>query len=386
MQAVADALRGLIRDHVQAALPDGKTLSGVLDLELRVRIDPGANWSLHCEPSLMEQIDGQIEERLAAHAIFVKGHVHCFRCESSYCEHSQPPGPEGVFAGFSAQGAPRWSDLTQVFIDLRDPRVDQLYGDRPRVVTRVQMGRDLRGDQLRSHGKESRSYSILGQVVAGRFLVRPAGGERRRNVSQSITFQVVESRGPGGRFKLELNPLAWFDAWREPDEFLASGCEPWVYRAYRIAARAITGIEGLVGRKVKSNRGCNVLGKVPAVLQALARDLERGQSQAHRRTRHVEERRSQQRPVHKALDDVAASAMCDIYLDEKTRNFIVCGSHGRAHAFSEFGRHVTSFVLKADAADFRVRTHRWSRMESDAASAVKETIQNAAASPARKNE
>jgi len=48
-----------------------------------------------------------------------------------------------------------------------------------------------------------------------------------------------------------------------------------------------------------------------------------------------------------------------VFFDEKRRTFVVCGRQGRAHAFTAEGRHVTSFVLPAGGAEFRVRTNRW---------------------------
>jgi hypothetical protein len=87
--------------------------------------------------------------------------------------------------------------------------------------------------------------------------------------------------------------------------------------------------------------------------------LERGQRQARRRTHHVEERRSERRPVHKALEDVAAATSETMFYDEKTGALIVCGDQGRAHAFSADGRHITSFVLGPGSLNFRLRTRRW---------------------------
>jgi hypothetical protein len=101
------------------------------------------------------------------------------------------------------------------------------------------------------------------------------------------------------------------------------------------------------------------------VLKRLSESLERGQRQTMRRTRHVEERRLTQRPVHKAMDDVRTAHRDAMFHDEKSKTTVVYGEQGRAHAFNKQGRHVTSFVLKPAAVAFRMRTERWRPLTPD---------------------
>ena len=82
-----------------------------------------------------------------------------------------------------------------------------------------------------------------------------------------------------------------------------------------------------------------------------------------------------QRPVHKAIDDARDAPPESIYVDEKTGTTIACGGQGRAHVFSAEGRHVTSFVIRADAIEFRMRTNRWRAAEPGEVQRFKASLQ-----------
>ena len=91
----------------------------------------------------------------------------------------------------------------------------------------------------------------------------------------------------------------------------------------------------------------------------MAENLERGDRQSQRRTKHAEERREDRRPVSKAMDDVRAATPEKLFYDERSQALVVVGEKGRAHVFNDEGRHVTSFTLKQDGIDFRLRNKRW---------------------------
>ncbi|MDT8391642.1 MAG: hypothetical protein RRC34_14165 [Lentisphaeria bacterium] len=42
---------------------------------------------------------------------FKRGHVYCYACQSSACEHSRPLVPDQVFAGYEATGTALWVEL-----------------------------------------------------------------------------------------------------------------------------------------------------------------------------------------------------------------------------------------------------------------------------------
>ena len=248
-------------------------------------------------------------------------------------------------------------------------------GGRPQVLALVQLGHELRARQLTSFGRSSRTYALLGQVVAG-YLKLPQGvarGDPSRRLA--LTFQVVETREPHGRMGVRLNTLAGIGAGVDLDELLASDWEPWVHRARELAARAIEDIERRAQAAHAGNRPEAIqaaMRKIPSVLRRLAEFLERGHRQGQRRTRHVEVRRHEQRPVHKALEDAREAPPESVFRDERTGTMVVCGPQGRAHVFSDAGCHVTSFTLCPDAVAVRLRTQRWRRATPDEAILVRQ--------------
>jgi hypothetical protein len=225
-----------------------------------------------------------------------------------------------------------------------------------------QPGRLLRGRQLSSFGRSSRTYAILAQVVAGFFpLARAENTPGEKTSRLAVSFQAVEGRGAQGERLLRLNLVAGIDP-VELREQLASGWQPVLYRAWKTAAREIERLERLAREAARGGTAESlgeILCRVPGVMRRLAESLERGGRQEARRTHHVERRRQEQRPVHKALEDVRAVAAGMAFEDEKAGTTVACGPQSRAHAFNRDGRHVTSFVLRPQAIDLRLRTRRW---------------------------
>jgi hypothetical protein len=359
VQAAADVLRTLIRDLYMERFgtmpPDGADL----DLDLRLKVQPGSNWSLVFDPPVAEQLFDQVTEAQADWEVYRRGRVYCYRCGTSECEHAVPGTPLEVFAGYDSMGRPEWRDLAQAFIAARDPRVDRLFGRadaRPggRTLALVELGSELKGRQLAVFGKSSKTYAVLGQVVAGYF---QKDGERI-----AVTFQAVEARGGDGRIRVHLNAIARMPGTMTLNDALAAGWEPAAHRALAMAARATEALErqaqlARAGGRTDEVRG--QLQRVPTILRRLAESLERGERQFSRRTQHAEERRQAKRPIHKALEDARAAAPESVYYDEKARTLIALGDQHRAHVFSGEGRHVTSFFIQPDAVAFRVRTTRW---------------------------
>jgi len=355
-QAAADALRALIRDAVldrHAQLPPNHQ---PFELTLRLRVDPGANWQLVFSPALGDQAVAQLDDVMAERDVYRPGAVYNFKAHSSQAAGCTPPAPTAVFSGYDSTGVPRWLDLPQILIEAGDERIDQLYSKRPVILSRVQLGGDLKKDQLKAFGRSSRTYALLGQVTTGFFQLPGTVGDRRL----AITFQVVETRARDHGLRLHLNLLAGLDPGRLADLF-SEGWEPGVARAVRSAQRDLQTLEQRVQRARETGSSGDVpqaMRAVPGILHRLARSLERAHQQARRRTRHAERRREDQRPVDKALEDARRARAEQMHFDEKTRTWIVCRD-SRAHAFADDGRHVTSFLMAPKSVEFRVRTRRW---------------------------
>jgi hypothetical protein len=389
-QAACDALRALLRDHYFQHFGAEAPAEGELKVELSLRVRPQDAWATSFEPAFIEQIQGQIEDAQAGWDVYQRGRVFCFRCRSSQCPHSAPPGPLEVFKGYSSTGIPEWWELVQPFLEARCERVDQLYGDPPAVLALMQYGHDLKLKQLSSFGRASKTYAILGQVIAGYFL-RPAArrAEARADRRLAVTFQAVEIRGRAGEVGIRLNPIAGGLSPEDWDELLVSDWRPSLSRACEGAFRTAEDIERRVCEARDAGSADELrqqLRRVPQMLAGLARTLEQGDRQSARRTRHAEQHRRPQRPVHKAVEDALAAGEGRLFYDEKKDTWIACGKQGRAHVFSAEGRHVTSFVLPPGGAEFRLRTHRWRALQKEETARFRALLAAPPAAPRGRNE
>jgi hypothetical protein len=278
----------------------------------------------------------------------------------------------------------------QPFLEARCERVDQLYGDPPAVLALMQYGHDLKLKQLSSFGRASKTYAILGQVIAGYFL-RPAArrAEARADRRLAVTFQAVEIRGRAGEVGIRLNPIAGGLSPEDWDELLVSDWRPSLSRACEGAFRTAEDIERRVCEARDAGSADELrqqLRRVPQMLAGLARTLEQGDRQSARRTRHAEQHRRPQRPVHKAVEDALAAGEGRLFYDEKKDTWIACGKQGRAHVFSAEGRHVTSFVLPPGGAEFRLRTHRWRALQKEETARFRALLAAPPAAPRGRNE
>jgi hypothetical protein len=355
--AAKDALRTLIRDSAERAFGHHAIPAVPFDLTVRVSVNPAGGWDLKADPSLQDQLHHQLADMSADHESFIPGRVHCFRCNSSTCEHAAPTSPLEVFKGYTQTGSPQWQELTQALIDLKDDRVDRLYGRHSAVVAAVVNGSALKSSQLTSFGKASKTYAVLGQVVAGYF----TSGETDRF---AITFQFVEIRRARGVVGLRLNTLCALSSGRSLEERFAEGWGGWVHRAEVRATAALGRLEQQLASAPSGGPAAmrHAFRRVPGVMAQLATSLDRGYRQNQRRTRHSEERRQQQRPVHKAIEDAQGAPDHELLYDEKSNAYIVSGQRGRFHVFSLEGRHITSFTGRPGTVDFRLRTQRWRRL------------------------
>lgn len=371
--AACDALRTYVRDLYFSQFGSSLPATRELVLQLRAVASPADEWGFRFEPPLSEQVSEQLQEWQAARAVYREGHVYCFRCESSACEHSVPPNALSVFAGYAPNGVPEWTEFAQVLIDRADSRVDTLYQPKPGVVSMVQLGSDLKKRQLTSFGRSSRSYAVLGQVAAGYFNDNVTG-ERAEKVA--VTLQAVETRDEEGRMELRLNTIVRMPGDMTATDRMAEGWQPALARACAVAQKQMTDLQQSVraAQAVQDRAAAKkALSRIPAILRLLSDSIERGYRQQIRRTHHANERRTE-RPVHKALDDVREAGPECFFVDEKAGTFAIRGSHGRIHIFAGNGRHVTSMRLEPSAIDFRLRTRRWRTASPNEVEQIREQI------------
>jgi hypothetical protein len=321
-----------------------------------------ANGALAPAPThtpLFKQLSTQLAECAAETDAFQMGRVYCYRSSSAHGPDTMPPRTSAVFAGYSPTGVPQWRDFHQFLLDEGDERVDQLFADKPITVARVTLGRVLKAAMLPSLGKQSRSYNILGQVTAGYYATPGSDGPRGR---QAVTFQIVECRAPRGLFRLELNVIGVTPLGTPVAESMLLGDLPVLTKAYQPARRALQEIEKSVRalpREGGSARKNKLLARVPGLLSRIAEVLGRAQRQSARRTRHAVERRSDQRPVQCAIEDTRKAGSDAFYVDERRKTIAVRGPRNRVHVFSRDARHVTTFTLRDEQIQGRVKRKTW---------------------------
>jgi hypothetical protein len=245
------------------------------------------------------------------------------------------------------------------------------------VLAAMQLGRELRKQQFSFFGKTSKTYSILGQVVAGYVRLPAKAAAECSNERLALTLQAVETRGPRGSMRLKLNVIA---GGLPPDTLAELLATSWEAGPGRVIASASDALEELARQVAAAREAAEPatvrrhLRRVPAVLGHLARSFEQSCRRSRRRTQHAQHRRKERRPIHKALDDARVAGDDALFFDEKHETWVVCGKQGRVHAFSREGRHVTSFVVQPGSAGFRVRTNRWRPMDREEAAEFRSQV------------
>ena len=366
-RAAADSLRTFVRDLAQSSFADDSLPDSAVGLSIRVQLDPSDNWAVCFDPPLREQVFGQIADMTADRDAYTEGRAYCFRCQTAQCEHATPPSPLHVFSGYGQTGTPTWQEFAQVLLDERDERASDLYAKPPRVVVRTQKGSLLKADQLSSFGRASKTYSLLGQVIAGYFCPKvpedPGNGDRRFAVS----FQFVEIRTSRGRAGLRVNPVVQLAENTTLSDLFASGWGGWVARALDQCTTTLQQMEARVAEcePADSTSIRNVMKRIPAVMTQFVNSVERGHRQSTRRTHHSEVRRKRERPVHMAVEDMRKADTASLLFDEKTDTVIVPGGRNRFHVFTPGGKHVTSFSGNPGTIEFRTKTRRWRPLNTE---------------------
>ncbi len=350
----AAALRALIRSALAEA---GEADPAKVDLsEYRFEWSPGASARELAAEAL------RLAARAAsADAPFRNGCVYCYHCGRADCEHARPPGPGSVFAGYESTGRPRWNEFFNELLALGDPRTEQLFSEPPATLARLIGRRRLIADQLLSFGRNSYTYRVWGQIIAGYFHVS--------GLRAALSAQVVETRDH--RLHLQLiTPPEVFEALAgaspDRDSSLAR-----IHDAV-IEARNETFAASQLWSQVRDAAKKKALrDRVFGALRHLGHSIERKGRQHRRRTHHAEVRAAQQRPTHKARDDLAAARPEDFFRDTVRHTVVVRGRNNRLHAFSDQGRHITSLFVGRDEMDRRCRRKRYIPLEPEAIEALR---------------
>jgi len=312
------------------------------------------SWTAGQSPGeLSEQALASAAETLAENQPFRNGRVYCYACRSAVCEHARPAEDGQVFAGYQPTGKPYWEEFFNYLLAIGDDRAERLFAPRPELLARVVGRRRLVAEQLDSFGRNSLTYRVWGQVVAGYVTV----AEER----MALTVQLVENKGHQLRLQV-LAPELLLAALADAPAHSRSALHR-VHEAIRGARRDMADISHLWEARHAPARLPECREKAFAILRHLAHSIERKGRQDGRRTAHAEQRANQQRPVHTAREDLKQATDADFFRDRFRNSLIVLGKAGRAHAFNEDGCHITSFSLNGDELDRRLQRSRYQPLD-----------------------
>jgi len=375
-KAVTDALRTAIRDLFQHHYSANEEKLEPLDFQFRLHMEPKNKWALAFDPPLATQVLRQLEDQEADFGAFVEGRVFCFNHESATCECSAPPSPISVFDKYDSKGQPQWCDFAQKLLDAKHEDVHLLFGKKPAVLNLLQFGKELKEGQLSSFGKASKTYAVLGQVAVGYFVLpKNMGDPNAKERSFAITFQLVETRGRGGKFDLRLNTIVHSGLVPSPVELFAGDWQPGLRRARLQTMEQLAQIQGMAAHAREDKdpkRFQQHMAKIGGVLRRFSRSLSRGDRQRKRRTKHAEvRRREHSRPTDKAYEDAHNVGVEHLFFEERNDAYVAYHPHGRAHVFGKDGKHVTSFSIKPDALEKRLRSKRWKRVGEEGLAAFR---------------
>jgi len=209
---------------------------------------------------------------------FRHGTVYCYACGSADCEHAQPPTAGTVFAGYESTGRPRWEEFFNVLLGLEDPRTDRLFHEPPDTLARVIGRRRLTAEQLVSFGRNSLTFRIWGQVIAGYFHIDDFRG--------ALSAQVIETRDHQLRFQV-IAPVEVLEALASARPDRASSLHR-VHDALNGAREEVYSLSSLWQAKPDRKRQNEVRDRAFALLRHLAHSIERKGRQRRRRTAHAE--------------------------------------------------------------------------------------------------
>lgn len=322
--------------------------------------DLAVTWDAASDPDeLARHMHDHAREATAAADACRPGYVYCYNCNSAACDHAAQPKPGTVFAGYANNGRPVWQELPNYLLALEDDRLDQLYDDRPPVLARVVGRKSLIADQLEAFGRNSMSYRIIGQLVAGYL---DCDGLRC-----ALTVQLVETKDRHVHPNV-IAPIVLTEAMTE-------GRFPRLHDSLGRFRHTVEGVDQMWKRSPRREERQMLRKKLFSGLRRLANNVERHSRQAKRRTGHAQQRAREQRPVAKARDDLAAAGTEDFFRDTATDAIAVLGKKGRLHVFSEEGRHITSMILPGDQVASRQRRKRYIPLAPDAIATFRKTLE-----------
>lgn len=359
MAALADDLDTILNDLLDVCVD-----AAGRDKEQEVRQAVKVEWRPGDDPQeLVEQVIEQALMGASETSPIRGGHVYCYACGTAKCDHAAPTTHGDVFMGYRNNGEPIWQEFFNALNALGDKRVDMIFADRPKPLAHFINRRQLIADQLHGSGRNSMTYRIICQVIAGYFDI---GGNRC-----ALTLQVVENP----RRDLHLQLLAPDSVREVMTENQSTGRTlTRLYAAVNDLRHSLQDFQtrwsGAKGQRERQN----VQVKLERLMHHLVNVIERKGRQGQRRTIHAHERSKDNRPVHTAMRDLEAAGTENFFHDLPRKSIIILGKRSRAHVFSASGRHITTMQLPQEKLDRRVQRKRYAPMDPAEVNAFRATV------------
>ena len=325
---------------------------------------------------LVDTLRRRITETLKARIAFVTGHVYCFLCDAPECSHSGPRQAVDTFRGYRPTGKPEWKGFANLCMELREPRVDRLYGDDPEVIAVVQSGTKLTDTMMSGFGKGSLAYRVLGQVAFG--LLPRNLDLRHPDERVTLTLMVVETRTGERAQQVQLNMvgLSMDDIAAAAGSARARGPAESLRRTIRTTRDRVASLARRAQDAEDRGSPLDLEGAVEPLLHRMKGDLERVFRPLRRRTKHAQERhQGGARPTGQALTDALGAPVERILRDVERDTVVVIGPKARAHVYAEDGRLVTSLQLRPNEVERKTERGRWRPMRASAVEAFRATLQ-----------
>ncbi|RMD81212.1 MAG: hypothetical protein D6820_05520 [Lentisphaerae bacterium] len=348
----------LSRLHHEYCCHTGLDPEGTACDELNLRWNPA-----HLDPDTMAEEMFQQYLKAASTAVpFRPGAVFCYACQSSVCEHAQPPTPEHVFRGYSFHGQAMWEKLYVILNELGEARIESLFTPQPNILAQIVPRSFIIAKQGIGGGRDLLTYRIMAQLICGYFLL---DGER-----QALSIQVVED----AHHHLHLQLIAsqeLTDTMIESDSH--HNILGRIYRAVRITHDKIRELDNSWHAATRPQR-LKMRSKIFSILRHLSNLIERKGEQRRRRTDHAFRRQSQRRPIHMAIQDLQQTSTEDFFRDRFRKSIVVIGRSSRAHVFNQEGRHITSFILPANQLERRIQRKRYQPLSPEEIATLRQAV------------
>ncbi len=341
-----------------------------------VRLDPRGGAKEFAE-RLRDSLTGRIYEAVKSAIAFRPGHVYCFACDEPTCACSLPDDPRETFVGYTPTGRPVWKDFGNLCLELKHPKVDRLYGPSSEILVVSLSGDQLTGELLDGFGRDSRTYRVLAQIVAGYLPDHLKPKSDDDDARRVLTLQIVETSAGQREKRVRLNVLGLVsdDLVEMADRDPAGPAEALRQLVGATRQRLGSASRTLAERQLADPLSVDALKTVEPIVTRLRSDLARALKPVRYRTDHAAARhREGDRPTASAVSDARRAPDHALLRDMRRDTVIVIGPRGRAHVFNEAGRHVTSLTLVPGELDKKSHQGRWRPLKPHEISTFRATL------------